>query len=93
MDAVAACIDELHEAGHLDGVELVATSCFWHSIMGTDRAGAPVTPMLTWADARATPVAARLRSRTDPAFPRYPRLPVTRCRGYEPRHRPGAAFG
>jgi hypothetical protein len=23
------------------------------------------------------------RSRTDPAFPRYPRLPVTRCRGYE----------
>lgn len=24
------------------------------------------------------------RSRTDPAFPRYPRLPVLRCRGYEP---------
>ena len=67
VEAVAACIDELHEAGHLDGVELVATSCFWHSIMGTDRAGKPVTPLLTWADARATPVAVRLRSRTDPA--------------------------
>ena len=25
------------------------------------------------------------RSRTDPSFPRYPRLPVTSCRGYEPR--------
>ena len=25
------------------------------------------------------------RSRTDPAFPRYPRLPVLACRGYEPR--------
>ncbi len=23
------------------------------------------------------------RSRTDPSFPRYPRLPVLRCRGYE----------
>jgi hypothetical protein len=22
-------------------------------------------------------------SRTDPSFPRYPRLPVLRCRGYE----------
>ena len=24
------------------------------------------------------------RSRTDPAFPRYPRLPVASCLGYEP---------
>lgn len=24
------------------------------------------------------------RSRTDPSFPRYPRLPVLACRGYEP---------
>jgi hypothetical protein len=25
------------------------------------------------------------RSRTDPAYPRYPRLPVIECPGYEPR--------
>ncbi len=25
------------------------------------------------------------RSRTDPAFPRYPRIPVRECRGFEPR--------
>jgi hypothetical protein len=25
------------------------------------------------------------RSRTDPSFPRYPRLPVTACRGHERR--------
>ena len=25
------------------------------------------------------------RSRSDPAFPRYPRLPVLRCAGYEPK--------
>jgi hypothetical protein len=24
------------------------------------------------------------RSRTDPSYPRYPRLPVLECRGYEP---------
>ena len=24
------------------------------------------------------------RSATDPTFPKYPRLPVLRCRGYEP---------
>ena len=28
------------------------------------------------------------RSREDPAYPRYPRLPVTRCRGWE-RGQPG----
>lgn len=25
------------------------------------------------------------RSKTDPSFPRYPRIPVTECRGWEPR--------
>jgi hypothetical protein len=25
------------------------------------------------------------RSKTDPGFPRYPRLPVLECRGFEPR--------
>lgn len=25
------------------------------------------------------------RSKPDPSFPRYPRLPVEKCRGYEPR--------
>ena len=25
------------------------------------------------------------RSKTDPAYPRYPRLPVVECPGYEPR--------
>ncbi|HET7471730.1 MAG TPA: hypothetical protein VFJ71_01265 [Candidatus Limnocylindrales bacterium] len=28
------------------------------------------------------------RSRTDPAFPRYPRLPVLACLGFEPAGRP-----
>ena len=28
------------------------------------------------------------RSQTDPGFPRYPRLPVLVCAGYEPRAQP-----
>jgi hypothetical protein len=28
-----------------------------------------------------------LRSKDDPAYPRYPRLPVLRCPGFEPRER------
>jgi hypothetical protein len=28
------------------------------------------------------------RSKTDPSFPKYPRLPVERCRGYEERPAP-----
>jgi len=27
-------------------------------------------------------------SKQDPTFPKYPRLPVVRCRGFEPRPRP-----
>jgi hypothetical protein len=30
-----------------------------------------------------------LRSRTDERFPRYPRVPVLSCPGYEPRPDPG----
>ena len=30
------------------------------------------------------------RSTTDPAFPRYPRLPVRACIGFEPRDNEGA---
>ena len=29
-----------------------------------------------------------LRSRTDPAYPKYPRVPVLACRGHEPRAQP-----
>jgi hypothetical protein len=30
------------------------------------------------------------RSRDDPTYPRYPRLPVLACRGHEPRRPPDA---
>lgn len=36
-------------------------SCFWHSLLGADKAFSPVTPIYTWADSRCAPDAARLR--------------------------------
>jgi gluconokinase len=42
-------------------VEYVAASCFWHSLVGVDRNGSAVTPVLTWADTRAKDVVQKLR--------------------------------
>ena len=41
------------------------TSGFWHSLLGMDVGGRPLTPILTWADTRAAPDAARLREALD----------------------------
>jgi gluconokinase len=46
-------------------VEGVAMSTMWHSLLGLDEAGAPVTPIYSWADRRAAEAAARLRERLD----------------------------
>jgi gluconokinase len=43
----------------------VATSCYWHSLMGVDRAGRPTTEVLTWADTRSAPETRRFRTRHD----------------------------
>lgn len=44
---------------------VVAGCGFWHSLLGVDRAGDPLTPIYTWADARSAPDAARLREQFD----------------------------
>ena len=41
----------------------VGTSCYWHSLMGIDRAGRPTTELLTWADTRSAEETRTLRSR------------------------------
>ncbi|MEO6871001.1 MAG: gluconokinase [Chthoniobacterales bacterium] len=43
----------------------VAGSGFWHSLLGLDRAGKPLTPIYTWADSRCAVDAAKLRERFD----------------------------
>ncbi|MGI8889576.1 MAG: gluconokinase [Chthoniobacterales bacterium] len=42
-------------------VPAIAGSCFWHSLLGLDRRGDPLTPVFTWADARGVEDARRLR--------------------------------
>ncbi len=46
-------------------VDTVAASGFWHSLLGLDRAGKPLTPIYTWADSRCAADAARLREKLD----------------------------
>jgi gluconokinase len=50
-----------------DRIASVATSTFWHSVLGVDQESRPTTPILTWADRRAAEAAAELRGRLDEA--------------------------
>jgi gluconokinase len=43
----------------------VATSCAWHSVIAVGADGRRLTGALTWADTRAAPLVAELRSRGD----------------------------
>lgn len=46
-------------------VELIALSCFWHSLVGVDDAGLATTPVFSWADLRATDPSFELRAEFD----------------------------
>ena len=48
-------------------IELIAISCFWHSLVGVDETGQATTPVLGWADSRAVAATYRLRSEFDEA--------------------------
>ncbi len=65
--AAARVIDEvLRRAGRRAGeIAAVATSTFWHSLVGVDGHGRATTRVLTWADTRARGEAAVLRRELD----------------------------
>ncbi|MDX6404894.1 MAG: gluconokinase [Blastocatellia bacterium] len=46
-------------------IDYVAASCFWHSLVGVDDEGRAITPLLGWADTRATDTIKELRSKFD----------------------------
>jgi gluconokinase len=46
-------------------VDYVTGSCFWHSLLGIDKEGNAVTPVLGWAERRAANQAVELRARLD----------------------------
>ena len=65
VDEVIKTVDELLTAYPGAQIESIAISAFWHSLIGIDTAGLPTTPVLTWADTRATEFAKQLRSNFD----------------------------
>ena len=47
------------------GIRAVATSTFWHGMLGVDAQGHPTTPVFTWADRRAAATARELKLTLD----------------------------
>jgi gluconokinase len=93
ITATADAVRQAAESGHR--VVGIAFSAATHSLIGLNRAGEAITPLLTWADSRAADQAARLRAgprglalhkRT--GTPVHPMAPVVKLRWYaeeEPR--------
>lgn len=63
----ATCLDALLAApgAPLPPITAVATSAFWHSLVGVDGSGQAVTPLYSWGDTRSRGEAAELRQRLD----------------------------
>ena len=65
---VATVDDVLDRSATISGqITHVATSCFWHSLVGVDEVGQPTTKVLSWADNRSRDRVAVLRRRFDEA--------------------------
>ena len=58
---------QAHRASRLRKVPIrgVGGSAFWHSLLGLDKKGRPLTPIFTWADSRCARDAMQLREQFD----------------------------
>jgi gluconokinase len=65
LDQVCATIDKVLTGGPTTPIAAVSTSTFWHSLLGLDAEGRPVTPLYLWLDARGRDCMAALRERLD----------------------------
>jgi gluconokinase len=67
MRHTAECVDFAVRAAAEQQIPiaLVAVSCFWHSLLGLDAEGNPVTPIYMWGDTRARYAAAEIRKEID----------------------------
>src|SRR5256712_682058 len=64
---IAQSIDGALKAARKEKVTILAAgvSCYWHSLMGVDRAGRPTTELLTWADTRGAAETRGMRTHFD----------------------------
>jgi gluconokinase len=70
LQANRACLRETlqaHRSSRFRELPIAAIggSAFWHSLLGLDGNGRPLTPIFTWADSRCAGDAARLREQFD----------------------------
>jgi gluconokinase len=64
FDNLCAVVDQVLGSAR-QPVVAVGTSTFWHSLMGVDASGTPVTPVYLWLDGRARVEMAGLRHQLD----------------------------
>lgn len=68
VDLVVQCVDGVLAAVGPEAARRIAavgTTSFWHSLLGLDTDGAPVTPVLIWADSRSGRQVDQLRRELD----------------------------
>jgi gluconokinase len=67
LEQVIQAINELFckPASASARIELIALSCFWHSLVGVDESHVPTTPVFSWADLRAADATFELRAEFD----------------------------
>src|SRR5205085_4635145 len=67
-DVLATLVEEtIDEALHLAGsyaqqIVAISLDTFWHSLLGIDAAGRPLTPVITWEDTRSSDAVHQLRA-------------------------------
>jgi gluconokinase len=67
LSVVAETIDEaLKQASSMaQQISAVAIDTFWHSLLGVDESGQPLTHVITWEDTRPYAAVAKLRAKLD----------------------------
>ena len=65
LERVYDVIDQVLLQPSTEPLVAVATTTFWHSLIGVDQHGNPLTPLFPWLDARSRQDAADLRRRLD----------------------------
>lgn len=65
LQATRRCLRQTQGSLAESCAPVIAGSGLWHSMLGVDRGGEPLTPIYTWADARSAEDAARLRKQLD----------------------------
>lgn len=61
LRATRSCVRETLKFARGNVPIAISGSAFWHGLLGVDDNGEPLTPIYTWADARASDAAAKLR--------------------------------